>query len=276
MIYPTPEYVTCHDDTVLWVVGLLVLIAYGLQKRSGKSSTLTFLACALIIAAIQFNRRRLAWVSLIMGLVDLFVLLPPGPTRRKVIRVVGYMVPVLLIYVVVGWGRPEPMFAPLKSFATVSVEEDASTKARNMENLGLLATGNASSMWLGTGWGHEYIEVSNKYAIYAFELWPYVPHNSILGLLAFTGACGFYCFWLAFPTSMFFNARIARLSTNPTARTLGLVGASQMLVCANQMYGDMGDFSYRTMYILAMSYAVAMRIPPVVGLWNEGGPKKRK
>jgi hypothetical protein len=185
------------------------------------------------------------------------------------------LVPVLLIYGVVGWGRTEKMFAPLKSLQTVSVEEDASTKARNMENLGLIATGNASSMLVGTGWGHGYIEVSNKYAIYGFELWRFVPHNSILGLLAFSGAFGFIGFWLPFPTAMFLNARVARLGNTPASRTMGLVAAAQMLVCANQMYGDMGDFSYRTMYVLAGSYALAMRLPPLAGVWTEPGRAKR-
>ncbi len=272
MIWPTPEYVTCHDDTVLWVTGVLVLLANAIQKRSSKTWMLTIAGVVFIVLAIQFNNRRLAWVSLIMGLMELFVLIPPGPVRRKAIRLIMYMVPILLLYVAVGWGQTGGIFAPLKSFQTVSVEEDSSTKARNMENLGLIATGNASSMFMGAGWGHGYIEVSNKYAIYAFELWPFVPHNSILGLLAFTGAFGFLAFWLAFPTSMFLNARMARLATNPTARTIGLVGASQMLVCANQMFGDMGDFSYRTMYVLAISYAVAMRLPPITGAWPDGSP----
>jgi hypothetical protein len=144
-----------------------------------------------------------------------------------------------------------------------------------MENLGLIATGNASSMLVGTGWGHGYIEVSNKYAIYGFELWRFVPHNSILGLLAFSGAFGFIGFWLPFPTAMFLNARVARLGNTPASRTMGLVAAAQMLVCANQMYGDMGDFSYRTMYVLAGSYALAMRLPPLAGVWTEPGRAKR-
>jgi hypothetical protein len=197
-----------------------------------------------------------------------------GPARRRVVRTVLMMVPVIALYAIVGWGREEKIFAPLKSFATVSVEEDASTKARNMENLGLIATGNSSSLLMGTGWGHGYIEVSNKYAIYGFELWKFVPHNSILGLLAFSGCIGFVGFWLPFPTAMFLNARVARLGDSPAIRTQGLIGASLMLVCANQMYGDMGDFSYRTMYILAGSYALALRLPIMAGVWPDASTKR--
>ena len=45
------------------------------------------------------------------------------------------------------------------------------------------------------------------------ELWPYVPHNSILGLLAYTGILGFAGYWLAFPTAVFLNARGQSLPT---------------------------------------------------------------
>jgi len=268
-INPPPEYVTCHDDTVLWVGAILTLIAHAIDKHSLKTTILVFAAIVFIVVAIQFNNRRLAWVSLIMGIVEGFVLLPRGRTRRRVVRGVAVLVPIVLLYGVVGWGRTEQIFRPLKAFETVSVGEDDSTKARNMENLGLIATGNASNAFAGTGWGHGYIEVSNKYAIYDFELWRYIPHNGFLGLLAFTGALGFIGFWLAFPTAMFLNARVARFGETSRGRTVGLVGAAQMLVCANQMYGDMGYFSYRTMYILAGSYAVAMRLPAVTGVWAE-------
>src|SRR5262249_36778342 len=135
----------------------------------------------LIFAAILFNQRRLAWVSMIMGLVVCFVLLPAGKARRRATRIGFAFAPVLAVYVAVGWGRPETVFKPLRSLSTVTTQEDASTLARNAENLGLIATSNQSSMLFGTGWGHPYYEYSNKYSIARFfPLWQYVPHNSIL------------------------------------------------------------------------------------------------
>ena len=98
----------------------------------------------------------------------------------------------------------------------MTTAEDTSTKARNVENLGLIATSNASGMLMGTGWGHPYVEVSSKYSIAQyFPLWQYVPHNSILGLLAYTGVLGFCGYWMVFPTSMFLAARMARPSRSP-------------------------------------------------------------
>jgi O-antigen ligase len=133
--------------------------------------------------------------------------------------------------------------------------------------LGLIATANAYGAWIGTGWGRRYIELSDKYQIHDFELWPYIPHNSILGLLAYTGILGAAAFWFAFSTAMFMNARLGRQAPSPLARRIGIVGATQMIVCANQMYGDMGIFSSKTIYILAASYAVALRLPALEGVW---------
>src|ERR1035438_9911117 len=62
-INPPPEYVTCHDDTVLWVGAILTLIAHAIDKHSLKTTILVFAAIVFIVVAIQFNNRRLAWVT---------------------------------------------------------------------------------------------------------------------------------------------------------------------------------------------------------------------
>jgi hypothetical protein len=201
-------------------------------------------------------------------MVVMYLLFPEGVAKRRINRVAKYVAPVVGLYVVVGWGRASPIFLPLRSLSSVSTTEDASTLARNAENLGLIATGNATGMFTGAGWGRPYIPVTLKYDISSFELWQYVPHNSILGVLAFTGALGFIGFWLALPTGVFLNARAARLGTDPKAKSAALIGAAQLVVCANQLYGDMGIFDLKPMYAIAISYALALRIPTIAGVWN--------
>jgi hypothetical protein len=268
------SYLTTHDDTITWVVSILILIVHAVEKRSLKITLRNLLLILFFLGAIQFNSRRLAWVSLGMGLVITYLLFPPGAAKRRINRVMRFLFPLLALYVVVGWGRANPIFLPLRSMSSVSTHEDASTLARNAENLGLIATANMSSLLFGTGWGKPYIAISLKYDISAaFELWPYIPHNSILGLLAFTGALGFIGFWLAIPTSVFFNARVARLALDPRARTLGIIGAAQLIVVANQLYGDMGIFFNRPMYVIAVSYAMAMRLPRLTGVWGNANRK---
>jgi hypothetical protein len=265
-------YLTTHDDTVGWVVSILVLIVDTINRRTMRVTLRNLILILFFIGAIQFNSRRLAWVSLAMGLVVMYMLFPQGAAKRRVRRVLTFAAPVALLYVVVGWGRGNPIFMPLRAFATVSTQEDASTLARNAENLGLIATANAYGFALGSGWGKAYICLTTKYDISSFELWQYVPHNSILGLLAFTGVIGSCVFWLAIATSVFFNARIARLSTDQKTKSVALIGVTQVVVCANQLYGDMGLFFFKPMYVLGISFGIALRLPQIAGAL--GPPEK--
>jgi hypothetical protein len=265
----TPEYVTAHDDSVVWVVAILAILVYALNRRRLGTTLRAALLNLVFLGAIQWNMRRLAWVSLVMGLATAFFLLPRGRVRDRVIRTTWIAAPVIALYVAIGWGRTERIFAPLQSIASVSTQEDRSTKARNAENLGLIATIRQSNAATGTGWGHPYVELTNKYSIAAsMELWPYIPHNGVLGLLAYTGVLGFVGYWLAFPTAVFLNARLAKLGKTEQVRNVGFVCSTAMIVCGNQMYGDMGIFSLRTMYVLATTYAVALRLPIVTGVWQ--------
>ncbi|MGH7435609.1 MAG: O-antigen ligase family protein, partial [Polyangiaceae bacterium] len=273
LVYPLPEYLTSHDDTVLWVSCVLLLLL-GLVDPlfRGKRVLLGFLL-VLLLGAIFFNQRRLAWVSLGAGGALLLYLLPPSKAKRRTMRRLAMLSPVVMLYVAVGWGRPERIFRPLHALSTVTTAEDTSTKARNVENLGLIATSNASGMLMGTGWGHPYVEVSSKYSIAQyFPLWQYIPHNSILGLLAYTGVLGFCGYWMIFPTSMFLSARMARLAQSPHVRRMGALSAANLIVCANQFYGDMGIYYAKGVYMLSISYAIAMRLPVAAGVWPAPGP----
>jgi hypothetical protein len=249
-------------------VCLIVLMMRALWAPSSGARMKNLFYSFVIMIALFLNGRRIAWVSLAMGLFLMVILLPVGKYKRRAMRAVWALGPVMAIYTVIGWGRPEKIFKPLRSLSTVSTQEDGSTKARNMENLGLIATSKYSGLLMGTGWGRPYVEVSNKYSIASFfKLWGYFPHNSVLGILGYTGILGFYGYWLAFPTAMFLNARMARVGTSTIAKQTGIVGAVQLVVCANQFYGDMGIIYPKAVYMMTFSYALALRLPLLVGAW---------
>ncbi len=264
-----PQYLTTHDDTVIWVVSILVLFVHLVQSRGVWPRVGSLLFICFLLGAVFFNQRRMAWVSLAMGLTVVIGLMAPGKAKRRVVRCMLALAPIMLVYTVVGWGRPGRLFKPLQSFSTVSTAEDASTKARDAENLGLITTSNfggTRGMLVGTGWGHPYIAVTDKFSDAAgFPLWQYIPHNNILGLLAFSGVIGFCGYWMMFPTAMFLNARMARLANAQRSRNVGLIGAAQLVVCANQYYGDMGLYFVKSVYMASISYAIALRLPILSG-----------
>jgi hypothetical protein len=66
---------------------------------------------------------------------------------------------------------------------------------------------------------------------------------------------------------MFLHARVARLAKEPHERAVGIVGAGLSVVCANQLFGDMGLVSSVAMYLLAAGYGIAMRYPITTNVW---------
>jgi hypothetical protein len=279
VIYPNgpPPYMTTHDDTVLFVTGLVLAINNAVVRGTGKAIRFALLSAALIVPAIQFNNRRLAWASLGFALVVVYAMLPSGRVKRKVNWALVLLSPVLATYVAVGWGRPEGIFKPLRSFSTMTTHEDSSTLARNAENKGLLATLMRGSWISGTGWGQEYVEIDSTYSIARFyKEWRYVPHNSIIGILAFTGVLGFSGLWLVFPVSVYLNSRTWRIAKTPIERIGSLTAITQVVICSNQMFGDMGLQSSTTMFMAASSFAVAGRLSAWSGAWPSARPARSR
>lgn len=266
------EYILNHDDSVLQGAAVYIVVVRLLYGSPHKFRS--FLYLLLQVGGMLFNNRRLVWLSVAFAAVFLIFLLPPSKAKKRLVRTALVLGPLLWIYVQVGAGRSEPIFKPVASFSSTTGKEDASTKARNVENLGLVATGNASNRITGAGWGHPYIEVANWYSIAKyFPLWQYIPHNSVLGILAFTGIFGFAGYWLPFPTAMFLNCRTARMGNTAYSRQLGTLGAIYPVIVGFQMYGDMGSYYPRPMMILGLSYAIASRIPVEAGVWPSRRPK---
>jgi len=269
VLNPPPEYITSHDDTVLFVVALVTVLVYGGTYALGPSSARRIIAvCVIVLIGIQLNNRRLAWVSLIGALVAVYSALPADQLRAKFKRYALLLAPLLALYVVVGWGRPESIFKPLRSLSTVTPgKEDASTRSRDAENAGLIVT-TMSSPWLGTGWGHQYIEIDSSLAATGFLQYRYLPHNSVLGVLAFTGLLGFAGIWMVFPVATFVAVRATYHGRDPTVRLFGLSILVCIVVSINQMWGDLGLVSYTVMVVMASALACASHLPsfdPAVG-----------
>lgn len=267
-----PAYMTTHDDTTLFVTTIGLLVANAVHRWSRKSVLLAMGLIPLLLLAIQWNNRRLAWVSLMGVLIVVYVMLKPSKMRRRVNRWALAITPVILIYAAVGWGRSERIFKPLRAFATIDSKQDSSSASRDAENDGLVVTF-GQGFFTGTGFGHKYIEVNNTFRLDGvFDQWAYIPHNSLMGLLAFMGIVGFAGAWLPLPVAVFLHGRAYRAAKKPIEQTAAMIGVAEIVVYANQMYGDMG-FGSQTSLVLAVSaYAGAARLAQITGAW---APDKR-
>ena len=190
---PYPPHMTSHDDSPLFVAAILVLICWALLRARWRTWIPVALLVLAVLAAIKVNNRRIAWIELVVGLVFLYLLLPDRRLRRWANRRLFLVVPFIVVYAVVGWGRPGALFAPLRAFdSTAGPNADASTMARNEENLNLVLTYIQNPV-VGSGWGHPMTSVSSYFAYFGggFDvMYPYTPHNSLAALVAFSGVRG--------------------------------------------------------------------------------------
>jgi hypothetical protein len=267
---------TTHADTTLFVSGLLLLGIHALERRTTRAILWAVGSALPVALAIKYNNRRLAWLSLLVGMGIVYVMLPKGKARRRVNVLLAVAAPLAAIYVAVGWGRSEGIFKPVHAISTMMGEhEDSSSETRNIENYNLIMTLKSNPI-LGSGWGHEYEEVSVAYSIKEFfEQYRYIPHNSVLGVLAFTGLAGFTGIWQVFPVATFFLAHTHRTTNDPRVRMVAQSALVGLVVFVLQMWGDMGMGTITSDVLFAASLAVAMRLPVLAGTWVKPKPSAK-
>jgi O-Antigen ligase len=272
-----PPVMTTHADSALFCVGLLLATSHAIEVRTKAALRALLFAAPVILLAIQVNNRRLAWASLGAGLVVLYALAQKnaGPRRRKLNRVLLVAGPILALYVTLGWERTESVFKPVAAFSSMGGGvRDASTKARDNENIGLVVMVSQRPL-LGTGFGLPWYEVDATYTVpvSVFPMYHYMPHNSVLALLAFTGSIGFAGIWMVLPVSVYLNRRTYLRATHPVDRIAAATGVVVVVVVMNQLYGDMGIVCMTPMTILGAALGAASRLSPLSGAWPSNGPR---
>jgi O-antigen ligase len=144
---------------------------------------------------------------------------------------------------------------------------DSSTLWRDWENYDLVYTFRQNPLF-GSGLGHPYIaaiELPDVTRVY--ELEPYVPHNSVLGLWAYGGLVGFALLWVVYPVGMFFTVRAYRWSRTPAERITALGAAAVQICYVMQGYGDLGFGTWGPVFTVAASYALVGKICVANGAW---------
>jgi hypothetical protein len=150
-----PIAMTEHTDTVLFVVGLFLLIVNAMERRTTGAIVTMLLAAIPIVGAIVVNNRRLAWLAVAVAFGLMYILLPKGKTKTRINRIALGLSPLIVAYVAAGWGNPTGIFKPVGSISTMFGEhQDTSSLMRDIENYNLMVTLKSSPL-LGVGWGTE-------------------------------------------------------------------------------------------------------------------------
>ena len=267
-VYPLPEYVTDHDDSMLWVVATLILGSWALLKGGRAAWIITGLSVPYMFYAMVLNNRRLAWVELVLAMLLTYLLMGPGPWRSRINRWALRAAPVVVVYLVVGLASDNAMFAPVHALMTAGSNYDASSLTRLEEDRNLLHTlFDIGNPLMGTGWGRPYDKVESYFSNYdaGWILMLYTPHNSLLGLAAFSGMVGLIGIWGVVPMGAYLAARGYRGSSTLVPRAAGMTALGSLAAYSAHCYGDIGLQSFACALIFGAALATAGK----VAVWSE-------
>jgi O-antigen ligase len=249
-----------------------------LERPGRQALKLWILLLPIYVGGMLANNRRLVWPEVAITALFFLFITPMGKFKRFLFRAMALSALPLIVYLAVGWNSEGgSLFAPVRTLRSlVDTERDTSTRWRDWENYNLVTTYKRRPL-LGSGFGHPFEEVAKLPDVTSvYELEPYIPHNSVLGLWAFGGLIGFALIWVMYPVGMFFTVRAYRCARNPTERIAALGAAAAQICYLIQAYGDLGFGTWGPVFTLATSYAVVGKICVANGGWpmprHQAGP----
>jgi O-antigen ligase len=193
--------------------------------------------------------------------------------KRWLIRSVLVVMPVLLLYVAVGWNSSASMFSPVKSLRTVGDSENGSTLFRDLENYNLVLTMRIAPI-MGVGFGQPFAETVTTPDISFFKEYRYQPHNSVLGLWGFMGWIGFTGLFMTVVVGVFLAARSYSHARSPFDRAAAFTAMGMVLIYLIQCYGDIGFSDRATVFLVGPALAVAGQLALTTGAWSTRPPPR--
>lgn len=259
---------TAHGDSVLFACAFALAAALLVEQALPRLGAVAIAVLALLAAGMVANNRRLAWVEVGSALFVVYVTASATRVKRAMTRAAMLAVPLLAFYAAAGWTSGSRLFAPVRTLRSlVAPRTDWSTAMRDIENFNLLWTLRDHPL-VGTGFGHEYVEKVKAVDISdIFPQYRYVPHNSLLGLLAFGGIVGLSAIFLALAVGVYLAARAHRFAGTAGERAAALASIAAVVVYLVQSYGDMGLVSWMGVFTLGPALAVAARLATATGAW---------
>jgi hypothetical protein len=269
-------HATSHADSVLFASCACILGAMLLEMPSKRVVKLCGLLLPVFVWAMVANKRRLVWAEIALVVPFFWLVTPRRPFKRKVLRGLARAALPLLLYGAVGWNAHGGVFRPVQLVRSIyDSQRDASTLWRDHENFDLIYTFSLNPL-LGSGFGHPFEQkIALSDVTRSYELEPYIPHNSVLGLWAFGGLIGFSLLWMVFPVGVFFTVRAYRCARTPLERVTALGAAAVQICYLVQGYGDLGFGNWGAIFTVAASYALVGKICTRNGGWGslQGAPR---
>jgi hypothetical protein len=274
--FPEAEYATTHHDSMLFGAATCFVVASLLESFSRKNLRRALWLLPLLVWGMVANDRRLVWVQIGVALLFVFMILRWTKLKILVSRAILYSIPAVLLYIAAGWGNPSGVFAPVGTIRSmVDSKSDMSSEWRDLENFNLVSTLKSHPV-TGTGWGHPFeMAVQLPDVVSQYELEPYLPHNSVLGIWAYTGYIGFTLLWMLLAVGLYFCARAYRAASDSADRVTALTCFATIMVYIVHCYGDMALGSWTSIFLVSLSLTFAGKLAVTTGAWKgKRGPTR--
>jgi hypothetical protein len=261
-------YATSHNDSVLFAVAFVLLLALAFTRAGPKAMRIVYVVLPILILGMISNHRRMVWVQVLLVPVTLYLVTPTNAIKRKIQRALLIAAPIVACYALVGWNSGNPLFQPVHMVhSVVDGTSDPSTLWRDIENFDLIATIKDNPIF-GTGYGHPYTEVVELPAV-DYPLEKFLPHNSVLGMLSYSGYFGYAAMTLLWVVGAFFAMRAYYSSTKPIDRAAAITCFGVVLVYLIQCWGDLGLGAPNAVFLLAAAIAVSGKLATATGAWSD-------
>jgi hypothetical protein len=270
-VCPSVEKMSCattHTDSMLFAGAFCLCLVLVIEIPSKKHLRLCAFVLPILALGMKANNRRLVWVEVAMALLVLFFIKPMTRAKRKAVRWMLVSLPVIAIYLMIGWNKETGVFKVAGLMRSViDSKSDASTEWRDLENYDLFFTLRSSPI-LGVGYGHPYIDkivLPDVTVGYALE--PFVPHNSILGLWAYGGLIGFSLLWMMLVAGAFFASRSYKFAKRPIDRVAALASTLMLVIFLVHCYGDLGLGTWAAVFLVSATLSIVGKLALTTGAW---------
>lgn len=259
---------TSHGDSLLFAAAFFIVLADLSERLDMRRVARAALLLPILGVGMIENSRRLVWVMVAMAFGVAYLASPWRGWKRRLTMVVVASLPLLVVYVAVGWDSQSRLFSPVRTLRGVAdTSYDHSAYWREVENWNIAMTLRSQPV-LGLGLGARYVEhmpnddISSLYREY--REW---PHNTVLGMLMLLGPLGFAAVW-ALPTAALFLAfRVLRRARLGEHRVAALACVATLVSSHVLAYGDTGAHYDQYKILLALAAVVAGKLAVACGAW---------
>jgi O-antigen ligase len=261
-------FATTHGDSILFAAAVVLICVIWNERVELRRRWLLIVPALVILEGMVANGRRLVWVSLAGAMAIVALISPWTAWKRRMARALIAGAPLAVLYLAAGWHSDAAVFRPAAMIrSVVESDTDSSSRWRDMENMNLVWNISAHPFF-GIGFGHEYVEYRTLDSVAgAYPMYRYIPHNSVLGLFAFTGALGVAGIWSLLVATVFLAARAYHRAHRPADRAGALMCIVFVFLYVNQTYGDIGVGLWISPLTVAPAAVLAGKLAISTGAW---------